>query len=83
MDYTSMTMQPFHALVKNGRLTLDEPSELPDGQVVVLLPLEDLMSMVDDVGDGEAVTFAFAARPQWKKPKSVNAAALLDELRSM
>ena len=77
-------MQPFHALVKNGRLTLDEPSELPDGQVVVLLPLDDLLTLVDGAGDNEAVTFSFGPpRREWKKPKPVDASAILDELRSM
>jgi hypothetical protein len=79
-------MQPFHARVKNGRLTLDEPSDLPEGQVVVLLPLEDLLTLVDE--DGAAapmpLTFSIEAPPrQWRKPKHVDAAAILDELRSM
>jgi hypothetical protein len=29
-------MQPLKAHVKNGRLTLDEPTDLPEGQVVYL-----------------------------------------------
>jgi len=77
-------MQPFHALVKNGRLTLDEPIDLPEGQVVVLLPLDELLTLVDEVGDKEVVTFSLApTRRDWKKPKPVDAAAILKELRSM
>lgn len=37
------------ALVKNGRLTLDEPTELPDGSVVELTPVET----ADDLDDEE------------------------------
>lgn len=80
-------MQPFHAVVKNGRLTLDSPSDLPEGQVVVLLPLEELMSMVDDEGDDSGeITLSFAPAyppPEFKKPKAVTAKSLLDELKSL
>ena len=37
-------MDPMHALkaqVKNGRLVLDEPTDLPEGQEVELVVLED------------------------------------------
>ena len=79
-------MQPFHAVVKNGRLTLDAPSDLPDGQVVVLLPLEELMSMVGDDADEGEITLSFApAYPprEFKKPQAVTAKSLLDELKSL
>ena len=33
-------MQPLKALVKNGRLVLDEPTDLPEGEVVELLPVD-------------------------------------------
>ena len=32
-----MTMQPLKAYVKNGRLLLDEPTDLPEGEVVELV----------------------------------------------
>jgi len=35
-----MTMQPLRAFVKNGRLVLDEPTDLPDGEVVYLQPVD-------------------------------------------
>jgi hypothetical protein len=35
-----MAMQPFKARVRNGRLVLDEPTDLPDGEVVELLPVD-------------------------------------------
>jgi len=34
-------MQPLKAVVKNGRLVVDEPTELPDGTEIELLPVED------------------------------------------
>jgi hypothetical protein len=84
-------MQPFHAVVKNGRLTLDTPSTLPEGQVVVLLPLEELMTLVDDAGDEGEVTLSFApayppvgmAPREFKKPKAVTAASIIDELKNL
>jgi hypothetical protein len=40
-----MTMQPLKAHVKNGRLVLDEPTDLPEGEVVYLqLADDDAMS---------------------------------------
>lgn len=35
-------MAPLKAHAKNGRLTLDEPTDLPEGQVVYLKPLDEL-----------------------------------------
>ena len=34
-------MLPMKAVVKNGRLVLDEPTELPDGTEIELLPVDD------------------------------------------
>ncbi|MGH7270992.1 MAG: hypothetical protein ACREJ3_11230 [Polyangiaceae bacterium] len=42
------TMQPLKAHVHNGRLVLDEPTELPEGEVVYLHPVDG-----DDMGDEE------------------------------
>ena len=36
-----MTMQPLKAHVKNGRLLLDEPTDLPEGTEVEVLALDD------------------------------------------
>ncbi len=33
-------VQPLKAHVKNGRLILDEPTDLPEGEVVELVPAE-------------------------------------------
>ena len=40
-------MQPLKAHVKNGRLVLDEPTDLPEGEVVELVPV-DRDEMDDD-----------------------------------
>ena len=34
-------MQPLKAVVKHGRLVVDEPTELPDGTEIELLPVDD------------------------------------------
>src|SRR5206468_3210564 len=46
----SSCMAPLKAHVKNSRLTLDEPTHLPEGQVVYLQPLDEL-EVVDRDGD--------------------------------
>ena len=38
-------MQAMKALVKGGRLVLDEPTDLPDGEVVVLVRLDEQEEM--------------------------------------
>jgi hypothetical protein len=53
----------------------------------VLLPLEELMSMVDEEGDDSGeITLSFAppAYParEFKRPKAVTAKSLLDEIKS-
>jgi hypothetical protein len=41
------TMQPLKAHVHNGRLVLDEPTDLPEGEVVLLQPVD---ATRDDAG---------------------------------
>ena len=36
-------VQPLLARVHNGRLVLDEPTDLPEGEVVELVPLRDIL----------------------------------------
>jgi hypothetical protein len=43
-------MTPLKAHVENGRLTLDEPTDLPEGQVVYLKPADELL-LIDSGGD--------------------------------
>ena len=42
-------MQPLKAHVRNGRLLLDEPTDLPEGQVIELVQLDDVFA--DDSDD--------------------------------
>jgi hypothetical protein len=47
-------MQPLRACVRNGRIVLDEPTELPDGEVIELVPLDDLLAAGGDyLGEDE------------------------------
>ena len=41
-------MQPMKAHVHNGRLVLDEPTDLPEGEVVYLHPVEASIGTEDD-----------------------------------
>jgi hypothetical protein len=56
-EYTSMTMPPLKAIVKNGRLVVDEPTALPEGTEIELVPVDDdfdpeerarLLAAIDD-----------------------------------
>lgn len=48
-----MTMQPLKARVKNGRLVLDEPTDLPEGEVVELVPADEVLASGGDYLDDE------------------------------
>ena len=41
-------MQPLRAHVHNGRLVLDEPTDLPEGEVVELVPADELLARGGD-----------------------------------
>lgn len=49
----SAAMQPLHAKVHNGRLILDVPTDLPEGTVVELEPIDALDDM--DTEEREAL----------------------------
>jgi len=68
-------MQPLHAVVKNGRLTLDAPTDRPEGETVLLLSVDDLMAAAEGPG-----VLSFEMPPR-RKP--VDAAALIRELRAL
>ncbi|HUH05418.1 MAG TPA: hypothetical protein VML75_25660 [Kofleriaceae bacterium] len=47
-------MSALKARVENGRLRLDEPTDLPEGQVIELIPLDEVISTEgDDLDDQE------------------------------
>jgi hypothetical protein len=41
-------MQPLKAHVHDGRLVMDEPTDLPEGEVVYLQPAEAMVRVDDD-----------------------------------
>ena len=41
-------MQPIKAHVHNGRLVLDEPTDLPEGEVMYLQPVDRILPVGDD-----------------------------------
>lgn len=51
--YTSSALQPLRAKVHNGRLILDEPTDLPEGEVVYLHPVEAEVGQDDGFDDEE------------------------------
>lgn len=46
-------MQPLRARVRNGRLVLDEATQLPEGQVIELVPLDEVLARGGDYLDDE------------------------------
>lgn len=48
-----MTMQPLRARVKKGRLVLDEPTDLPEGEVIELVRLDEVLANGGDYLDDE------------------------------
>ena len=43
-----MSTSALRARVRNGRITLDEPTELPDGTILELVPAVDVDDLDDD-----------------------------------
>ncbi len=41
-------MQPLKAHVHNGRLVLDEPTDLPEGEVIELMPVDEVLAQGGD-----------------------------------
>jgi len=74
------TMQPLKAHVHNGRLVLDEPTDLPEGEVVYLQPVD-----TDELDDEERGRLHEALREsieQMKSGQTLDAAEALAELRA-
>lgn len=44
-------MPAFKAHVKNGRIVVDEPTDLPDGEVIELVPLDEVLASGGDYLD--------------------------------
>jgi hypothetical protein len=46
-------MQALKAHVHNGRLVLDEPTDLPEGEIVYLQPVDEIVPVAGDDMDAE------------------------------
>jgi hypothetical protein len=46
-------MQAVKAIVKNGRLVVNEPTDLPEGEVVELVPLDEVLAGGGDYLDDQ------------------------------
>lgn len=53
-------MQPLRAKVHNGRLVLDEPTDLPEGEVIYLHPVEAEVAEVDGFDDDQRAALLMA-----------------------
>lgn len=52
MRYHASVMR-LHAVVKNGRIEVSEPTDLPDGETVELMPIADVGDAHDDLDEDE------------------------------
>jgi hypothetical protein len=79
-------MQPLKAHVLNGRLVLDEPTDLPEGEVIELVPLDEVFANGgDDLDDEERERLHESLREsiqQMKSGDTIDAAVALAELRA-
>ena len=72
-------MQPLKAQVKNGRLILNEPTNLPEGHVVDLVPIDE----GDDLDDEERAALHRSLErsvEQYKAGQFVDGDAVLGKL---
>lgn len=49
----TIAMQALKAQVKGGRLVLDEPTDMPEGEVIELVPLDEALANGGDELDDE------------------------------
>jgi predicted DNA-binding antitoxin AbrB/MazE fold protein len=79
-------MQALKARVENGRLKLDEPTDLPEGQLVDLVPLDEVfLNGGDDLDDEERAALHESLREsieQMKAGQTIDFEQALAELRA-
>lgn len=79
-------MQPLKAKVHNGRLVLDEPTDLPEGEVVDLVPVDEVLARGGDyLDDDERQRLHDSLRrsiEQMKAGQLIEADAAMAELRA-
>jgi hypothetical protein len=79
-------MHALKARVENGRIKLDEPTDLPEGKLVELVPLDEvLLSGGDDLDDEDRAALHESIREgieDKEAGRTVDAKTALAELRS-
>ena len=81
-------MQPLKAHVKDGQLVFDDPAtDLPEGEVVELVPLDEVLARGGDYLDDEERAALHreldASIAEAKEGKLIDAEEVLAELRAM
>ncbi len=80
-------MQPLRAHVHNGRILLDEPTDLPEGEVIELLPVDEVLAAGGDHLDDEDRAALHreleASVAEMKSGQLIDADDVLSELRAM
>ncbi|MBX3199603.1 MAG: hypothetical protein KF894_15820 [Labilithrix sp.] len=81
-----MTMQPLRAHVKKGRLLLDEPTDLPEGEVIELVPLDEVLANGGDYLHEEDRERLYQSIERGlddvKAGRTIDARQVIDELRA-
>jgi len=79
--------EPMQAVVKHGRLVLDEPTSLPEGEVVELVPIDDVLAQGgDSLDDEERAALRQALETSVKQVEEgqlIDAEEVMAELRSL
>ena len=80
-------MQAVKAIVKNGRLVVNEPTDLPEGEVVELVPLDEVLAGGGDhLDDQERAALhreLEASIAETEAGKLIDSDEVLAELRAM
>jgi hypothetical protein len=75
-------MQPLKAQVRNGRLVLDEPTDLPEGEVIELWPAEYIEDDFDDEERAAVRESLKESIEQMKSGQTIDMKEALAELRA-
>jgi hypothetical protein len=79
-------MEIHQARVKNGRLVLDEPTDLPEGKVVKIMVLDEEGDEIEDeMSDEERAALhreLDASIDEWRVGKLVDAEDVIAEIRA-
>ena len=75
-------MLPLKARVHNGRLVLDEPTDLPEGEVVELVPVGEVGAELDDEERERLHASLRESIEQMKAGNTLDGAEALAELRA-